>query len=82
MAVAYSTALAESRQLCHRLGFEGNFSEKSYKVAGVSQGFDSGMSSEDMANHGRWKNSETPKIYYSQKKKKKIEIPKKICQRM
>ena len=78
MPMAYSTALEESRQLCHSLGFEGNFSEKSYKVAGVSQGFDSGMTSEEMANHGRWKSTDTPKIYYSQNKKNKMDISKKM----
>ena len=80
--VAYSTALEESRQLCRSLGFEGNYSEKSYKVIGVSQGFDSGMTSEEMANHGRRKSGDTPKIYYSQNKKKKMDISKKISQNM
>ena len=46
LSLAYSTSLVESRKLCHALGFEGNFSEKSYKVAGVTQGFDAGLSLE------------------------------------
>ena len=53
LPVSYATALEESKQLCHSLGFEGSFSEKSCKVAGVTQGFDAGISPEDMATHGR-----------------------------
>ena len=40
-----------------------SFRKKSYKVAGVTEGFDAGLSQEEMANHGRWKSSDTPKIY-------------------
>ena len=60
--LSYQTAIEESRQLYLSLGFEGKFSEKSYKVAGVTEGFDAGLSPEEMANHGRWKISDTPKI--------------------
>ena len=51
--------MEELRQLCLSLRFEGKFSEKSYKVAGVTEGFDAGLSPEGMANHGRWKSSDT-----------------------
>ena len=78
LSLAYSTSLVESRKLCHDLGFEGNFSEKSYKVAGVTQGFDAGLSSEEMRNHGRWKSLETPNLYYAQNKKMKMKISLKI----
>ena len=78
LRLAYSTSLAESKNLCLSLGFIGNFSEKSYKVAGVTQGFNSGMTSEEMKNHGRWRSSETPNIYYAQNKKKKMELSLKI----
>ena len=66
LSLAYSTSLVESRKLCHDLGFEGNFSEKSYKVAGLS--------SEEMRNHGRWKSLETPNLYYARNKKRKRKI--------
>ena len=65
LPLAYSTSLTESKNLCHSLGFEGNFSEKSYKVAGVTQGFDAGLTTEEMMYHGRWKSLETPNVYYS-----------------
>ena len=55
--LSYQTAIEESRQLCLSLRFEGKFSEKYYKVAGVAEGFDTGLSPEEMANHGRWKSS-------------------------
>ena len=77
-SLAYTSSLTESRELCSSLGFVGNFSEKSYKVAGVSQGFDAGLSSEEMMYHGRWKSIDTPKIYYAQNNKKKMEISSKI----
>ena len=52
-----------------------SFRKKSYKVAGVTEGFDAGLSQEEMANHGRWKSSsDTPKIYYAQSVKWKIDI--------
>ena len=50
------------------------FGKKSYKVAGVTEGFDAGLSQEEMANHGRWKSSDTLKIYYAQSVKWKIDI--------
>ena len=66
--LSYQTAMEESRQLRLSLRFEGKFSEKSYKVAGVTE------SPEGMANQGRWKSSDTPKIYYAQSLKWKIDI--------
>ena len=78
LPLAYSTSLVESRDFCLSLGFEGNFSTKSYKVAGVTQGFDAGLSTEEMMNHGRWRSLNTPNIYYAQNKKKKMEISLKI----
>ena len=60
--------MEESRQLRLSLRFEGKFSEKSYKVAGVTE------SPEGMANLGRWKSSVTQKIYYAQSVKWKIDI--------
>ena len=72
--LSYQTAMEKSRQLCLSLRFEGKFSEKSYKVTGVTEGFDAGLSQEEMANHGRWKSSDTPKIYYAQSVKWKIDI--------
>ena len=45
-----------------------------YKVAGATEGFDAGLSQEEMANHGRWKSSDTQKIYYAQSVKWKIDI--------
>ena len=78
LSLAYTSSLAESRELCLSQGFEGRFSEKSYKVAGVTVGFDAGLSSEQMMTHGRWKSSATPNVYYAQNKKKKMEISLKI----
>ena len=51
--LSYQTAMEESRQLRLSLRFEGKFSGKSYKVVGVTE------SPEGMANHGRWKSSDT-----------------------
>ena len=67
--------MEKSRQLCLSLRFGGKLSgKKSYNVAGVTEGFDAGLSQEEMANHGRWKSSDTPKIYYAQSLKWKIDI--------
>ena len=73
--LSYQTAMEKSRQLCLSLRFGGKLSgKKSYKVAGVTEGFDAGLSQEEMANHGRWKSSDTLKIYYAQSVKWKIDI--------
>ena len=53
ISLSYQTAMEESRQLRLSLRFEGKFSEKSYKVVGVTE------SPKGMANHGRWKSSDT-----------------------
>ena len=59
--LSYQTAMEESRPLCLSLRFEGKFSEKYYQVAGVAEGFDAGLSPEEMANHVRWKSSSKKK---------------------
>ena len=59
--LSYQTAMEKSRQLCLSLRFEGKFSDKYYKVAGVAEGFDAGLSPEEMANHVRWKSSSKKK---------------------
>ena len=78
LRLAYTTSLSDSKDLCQTLGIEGNFSEKSYKVVGVTEGFDAGMTADEMKNHGRWKSALTPNIYYVQNKKKKMELSRKI----
>ena len=55
ITLSYQTAMEESRQLRLSLRFEGKFSEKSYKVVGVTE------SPKGMANHGRWKSSSKKK---------------------
>ena len=50
-----------ARQVCLSLRFEGKFADKYYKVAGVAEGFDAGISPEEMANHVRWKSSSKKK---------------------
>jgi hypothetical protein len=57
-----------------KLGIPGKFSEKSFKVAGVSEAFNQGITMEDAMYHGRWRSIDTPAIYCHQNKAKRLKI--------
>ena len=59
-----SNSLRDMRNLLNQLGLNGNkYTEKSFKVAGVTAATEVGMSLEDIAFHGRWLSTESPKHY-------------------
>ena len=72
--LGYTTSIENSRALLSKYGLEGKYSEKSFKVAGVSEAFNQGISVEDAMFHGRWKSVDTPGIYCHQSKKKRLDV--------
>ena len=72
--LSYTTSLENSKSLLVKFGLEGKYSEKSFKVSGVSEAFNQGISMEDAMYHGRWKSLETPGIYCHQNKSKRMKI--------
>ena len=72
--LSYTTSLENSKTILLKFGLTGKYSEKSFKVAGVSEAFNQGLSMEDAMFHGRWKSVETPAIYCHQSKKKRIDV--------
>ena len=63
-----------------KLGIEGKFSEKSFKVGGgVSEAFNNNISMEEAQFHGRWHSLATPGIYCHQNKKKRMDVSKYTC---
>ena len=50
--------------MLNELGFSGEkYTEKSFKNAGVTSATNAGLSLEQIAFHGRWLSSETPRHY-------------------
>ena len=72
--LSYTTSMENSKSLLGKFGLQGMYSEKSFKVAGVSEAFNQGISVEDAMFHGRWRSLETPGIYCHQSKKKRLDI--------
>ena len=72
--LSYTTSLENSKSLMTKYGLEGKYSEKSFKVSGVSEAFDRGISAEDAMYHGRWKSVNTSAIYCSQSKHKRLKV--------
>ena len=73
-SVSYTTALEDDKELCAEFGIEGKITEKSFKVSGVSEAFNQGISMEDAMYHGRWKGIQTSAIYCHQSKKKRMDV--------
>ena len=76
--VSYTTSLENYKKVCKDMGFQGNFSEKSFKVAGVSEAFNQNCSMEDVMYHGRWKSLDTPAIYCHQNRIKRLRISRTV----
>ena len=72
--LGYTTSLENTKTLIHKFQMEGNFSEKTFKVSGVSEAFNQGITVEDAMFHGRWKNPKTPGIYCNSSKKKRMKM--------
>ena len=68
--MSYTTALEDDKELAIAFGIDGKISEKSFKVSGVSEAFNRGISLEDAMWHGRWVGVGTPAIYCHLNKKK------------
>ena len=60
--------------LLRKLEITGKFSEKTFKVAGVSEASNNHVPLEDISAFGRWKNLETPRYYINQSKKRRMEV--------
>ena len=72
--MSYTTALEDDKELAIAFGIDGKISEKSFKVSGVSEAFNRGISLEDAMWHGRWVGVGTPAIYCHLNKKKRMDI--------
>mgnify|MGYP003318001345 CR=1 FL=1 len=72
--LSYTTSLENSKTLLTKYGLEGKYSEKTFKVTGVSEAFDRGISAEDAMYHGRWKSVNTSAIYCNQSKHKRLKV--------
>ena len=72
--LSYTTSLENSKALLQKLNILGQFSEKTFKVAGVSEASNQHVSLEDISSFGRWKNIETPRFYMDQSKKRRMEV--------
>ena len=51
-----------------------SFSEKTFKVSGVSEAFNKGISMKDAMFHGGWRSLETPRVSCHQNKLERIKI--------
>lgn len=76
--LSYTTSLENSKALLLHLDIQGNFSEKSFKVAGVSEAANQHVPLEDISTFGRWKNLETPLYYMNKSKKRRMEVSKAV----
>ena len=74
--LSYTTSLENSKALLEKLNIKGKFSEKTFKVAGVSEASNQHVPLEDISSFGRWKNIETPRYYMNQSKKRRMEVSK------
>ena len=74
--LSYTTSLENSRAILAKLNIEGKFSEKSFKVAGVSEAFNQNISLEDAMYHGRWRCIDTPAIYCHRSRAKRLKVSK------
>ena len=77
--LGYTTNLENTKSLLKKLGFEGKYSEKSFKVAGVSEAFNNNITMEDAMYHGRWRSLDTPGVHCHQNKKKRRNISMYTC---
>ena len=59
-----SNSTRDMRKMLNNLGFNGDkYTEKSFKVSGVTAAMENGISLDDVALHGRWHCRETPRHY-------------------
>ena len=76
--LSYTSSLENTKELLGRFGFEGKYSEKTFKVSGVSEAVHKDVPLMDIMSHGRWRGLETPLIYMNKDKRRKLEISKKV----
>ena len=76
--LSYSNSCRDTKAVLAFMGLEGAFTEKSFKVAGVSLAVDKDIPLIDIQSHGRWKNLETPLIYTQKSKKRRLEVSKAV----
>ena len=74
--LSYTSSLESSKKLLASMGLEGNFSEKSFKSSGVSEAIEKEVPLIDVQRHGRWKSLETPLIYDSRSKRRRLAVSK------
>ena len=72
--LGYTTSLENSRDLVKKIGKEGRFSEKTFKVSGVSEAFNKNISLEDAMFHGRWRSIDTPQVYCQMNRQKRLKV--------
>ena len=72
--LSYSNSSKDTKTLLASLGLHGNYSEKSFKVSGVSRAIDNNVPLIDVQAHGRWKSLETPLIYTQKSLKRKLGV--------
>ena len=76
--LSYTTSLENTKSLLSNYGFEGKYSEKTFKVSGVSEAVHQDVPLMDIMSHGRWRGLETPLIYMNKNKRRRLEISKKV----
>ena len=76
--LCYSNSIRDTKNMLQSIGFEGNFSSKSFKVAWVSKAIEEGVTLLDIQTHGRWRNLETPLIYTQKSKQRRLEVSKHV----
>ena len=76
--LSYTTSLENTKEILQRLEIPGNFSEKTFKVSGVSEAIHQNVPLVDIMSHGRWRNLETPLIYTNKNKKSRLEVSRKV----
>jgi hypothetical protein len=72
--LSYTSSLETSKKLLQSLGFQGKFSEKSFKSSGVSIAIENNVNLIDVQLHGRWRSQETPLIYMNLSKKRRLAV--------
>ena len=74
--LCYSNSCRDTKSVLLSIGIRGNFTEKSFKVGGVSLAIDNNVPLIDVQSHGRWKSLETPLIYTEKSKRRRLEVSK------
>ena len=74
--LCYSNSNKDNKNVLHSVGLTKKYSEKSFKVAGVSHAIDKNVPLLDIQSHGRWKSLEVPLIYTKKSEKCCLEVSK------